>query len=66
MAACPTVAQFQEEKEYVENYSKALLLEEQFLKQKSRVQWLKHGDGNSKFFYNSCRGNWNTNKILSL
>ncbi|XP_063948264.1 uncharacterized protein LOC108204038 [Daucus carota subsp. sativus] len=44
----------------------ALLKEETFLKQKARVRWLNLGDGNNKYFYNACRGRWNTNKIVSL
>lgn len=44
----------------------ALCKEEILLKQKSRVNWLKLGDANNKFFFNSCNGRWNTNKILSL
>lgn len=44
----------------------ALGTEEQFLRQKSRIRWLKHGDNNNKFFFNSCKGHWNSNKILSI
>ena len=44
----------------------ALLIEEKFLKQKSKVRWLQHGDENNKFFFNSCRGRWNSNKLLQI
>lgn len=44
----------------------ALCTEEKFLCQKSRIRWLKHGDNNNKFFFNSCKSRWNSNKILSL
>lgn len=46
--------------------SNAILLEEKMLRQKSRVTWLKEGDGNSAFFFNQTKLNWNTNKILSI
>lgn len=62
----PSQNQLEQENRLISEYIKDLGIEEKFLKQKSRVQWLKHGDGNSKFFYNSCRGRWNCNKILSL
>lgn len=55
-----------EEKRLILNYSLALSQEESFLKQKSRVHWLKFGDGNNKFFHNSCKSRWNSNKILSI
>ena len=54
------------EKSLIENFQNALLEEETLLKQKSRVNWLKCGDSNSKFFFNACKGRWNSNKILSL
>lgn len=44
----------------------ALSNEECFLKQKSRVNWLKSGDSNSKFFFKACLNRWNTNKIVEL
>ena len=50
----------------MEAYSSSLLREECFLKQKSRVNWLKCGDNNNKFFFNCCKGRWNTNKIFQL
>lgn len=44
----------------------ALLDEEKFLRQKSRVKWLKYGDGCNTFFFNSCKDRWNSNKILRI
>ena len=44
----------------------ALLDEEKFLKQKSRVRWLKQGDNNNKFFFNCCKGRWNSYKLLRI
>lgn len=55
-----------EERRLMDDYYDALSTIERFLKQKSRVQWLKYGDGNNKIFFNACRGRWNSNKILSL
>lgn len=63
---CPTPDQFFEEEHLVNSFSEALQQEEIFLKQKSRIQWLEKGDGNNKFFLQSCKGRWNQNKILSL
>lgn len=40
--------------------------QEVLLKQKSRIKWLHLGDGNNRFFFNSCKSHWNSNKILSL
>lgn len=39
--------------------------EEVLLKQKSRVNWLRN-DSNNRYFFNTCKGRWNCNKILSL
>lgn len=44
----------------------ALLEEEAFLLQKSRVKWLQSGNGNNNFFFNQVKANWNHNKILAL
>lgn len=49
-----------------DSLSQALAKEESLLRQKSRINWLKNGDGNNKFFFNSCRGRWNSNKIIAL
>lgn len=54
------------EKMLIADYKKSLDIEESFLKQKSRVQWLHLGDCNSGFFFNSCKNRWNLNKILSI
>lgn len=40
--------------------------EERLFSQKSRVQWLEKGDGNNRFFFNQCKANWNSNKILAI
>lgn len=40
--------------------------QEVLLKQKSRIRWLNCGDGNNRFFFNSCKSRWNSNKLLAL
>lgn len=62
----PDSSQLQEENYLCNKLRDALSKEEDFLKQKSRIKWLEKGDGNNNFFYNSCKGHWNKNKILSL
>ncbi|KAK3225498.1 hypothetical protein Dsin_005360 [Dipteronia sinensis] len=44
----------------------ALQAEEDFLKQKSRIQWLHTGDQNSSYFFKAINGRQNRNKILSI
>ena len=62
----PSSSQLQDEKTLIDAFNKALLDEELFLKQKSRVKWLKCGDANNGFFFKSCRNRWNQNKILQI
>lgn len=38
-------------------------LKESFLRQKSRVSWLKYGDFNTRFFHNAMRGRQRKNHI---
>ncbi|XP_077228403.1 uncharacterized protein LOC143861362 [Tasmannia lanceolata] len=40
--------------------------EENFLRQKSRIQWLNLGDSNSKFFYSSIKSRQNRNNIRAI
>lgn len=49
-----------------EEVFKALAAEKSFLKQKSKVQWLKLGDRNFKLFYTSIEIRRGSNKIRSL
>lgn len=62
----PTSGQLEEEIKLRGKLYDALHDEEVFLKQKSRVNWLKHGDSNNRYFFNYSKGRWKTNKLLSL
>ena len=66
LPAAPSVAQFSEENQLSGTLRQAINVEETFLKQKSRVNWLNLGDANKKFFFKSCQGRWNSNKIISI
>lgn len=44
----------------------ALVEQAKLLLQKSRVKWLKQGDGNNSFFFNKVKANWNQNKVLDI
>lgn len=48
------------------SYSQALLEEEEFFRQKSRVTWVNKGDNNNSYFFNYCKGRWNSNKIIAI
>lgn len=62
----PSTEQLIEESRLKTSLFQALDKEEKLLKQKSCIKWLKHGDGNNRFFLNSCKGRWNTNKLVGL
>lgn len=66
LTGIPTTQQFEEKAKLEKILQDSLKAEEIFLKQKSRVHWLKCGDGNNRYLFNSCKGRWNLNKILSL
>ncbi|XP_050229117.1 uncharacterized protein LOC126678259 [Mercurialis annua] len=48
------------------HYRNCLCAEEKFLKQKSRISWLKLGDSNNKFFHNSVKVRRCRNRITNL
>ncbi|GJT80538.1 hypothetical protein Tco_1054880 [Tanacetum coccineum] len=52
-----------EEATYVIAYSDALLLQERFLRQKAKIQWLKEGDLNSAFFHKTVKSKVNRSRI---
>ncbi|XP_056698287.1 uncharacterized protein [Spinacia oleracea] len=54
------------EKELICNLRKWLAIEEQALKQKSRVQWVKVGDSNHQFFYSAMKERFCINKVHLL
>jgi hypothetical protein len=55
-----------EERELVANINKVLLQEEIWIKQRSRVQWLKAGDKNSSYFHAQAAQRKRINKITTL
>ena len=47
-------------------YVSTLIVEEIFLRQKSRVQWLRAGDKNSSFFFQSISKNRSSNRLVTI
>ena len=62
----PSSQQLFSEDSLIKELQEAIAEEEIFLKQKSRICWLKNGDSNNGFFFRSCNKRWNSNKILFL
>ena len=54
------------EKICMKNFHELARAEEGFLKQKSRIQWLKLGDQNSNFFHKSVKARNSRNSIKSI
>lgn len=54
--ALSAVDHFNEEWSLKEKFESFLKKEEIFLRQKAKMHWLKHSDGNNKFFFNSYKG----------
>ncbi|KAK1414737.1 hypothetical protein QVD17_30488 [Tagetes erecta] len=51
------------EADIVKRFKEASLDEELFLKQKSKVEWLKAGDNNTRFFHNSLKARKHRSRI---
>ncbi|GKB29313.1 RNA-directed DNA polymerase, eukaryota, reverse transcriptase zinc-binding domain protein, partial [Tanacetum coccineum] len=47
-------------------YKNAVLDEENVLKQKTKVEWLREGDHNSAYFHNLLKGRFNKSRIVSV
>ncbi|GKB95035.1 hypothetical protein Tco_0981172, partial [Tanacetum coccineum] len=56
----------EEEIIYTNAYKEALLDEERFLRQKSKIEWLKEGDQNNAYLYNSIKGRMSKSRIESV
>ncbi|GJT49777.1 ribonuclease H-like domain-containing protein [Tanacetum coccineum] len=56
----------EEEIIYTNAYKEALLDEERFLIQKSKIEWLKEGDQNNAYFYNYIKGRMSKSRIDSV
>ncbi|KAK3189472.1 hypothetical protein Dsin_029033 [Dipteronia sinensis] len=54
------------EKELISYYTTTLKAEEDLLRQKSRIQWLKAGDRNSSYFFKAINGKRNKSKIHTI
>ncbi|GAV78195.1 hypothetical protein CFOL_v3_21663 [Cephalotus follicularis] len=54
------------EKQLLEKYYKASWVEESFLKQKARVQWLRLGDSNSAYFHRVIKVRQARNTIIKI
>ncbi|XP_059629653.1 uncharacterized protein LOC132272541 [Cornus florida] len=54
------------ENELLQAYNDATVAEESFFRQKSRINWLKEGDGNTTLFMKAFNNRCNKKKILSL
>ena len=51
---------------YLQEINMAYEEEEQVLKQKAKINWLKEGDSNSKFFHNYVKGRINKGRIETI
>ncbi|XP_071739373.1 uncharacterized protein [Rutidosis leptorrhynchoides] len=50
----------------LKDYNLAIIEEESFLKQKSKIEWLGVGDHNSSYFHKVVKGRANRNRIVSI
>ena len=55
-----------QEKLLMGDFLEALRVEEEVMRQKSRIQWLEAGDRNTAYFHNSIKNRRNRKRIVSL
>ena len=55
-----------QEKHLLDGFLEALRVEEEVVRQKSRIQWLDKGDRNTAYFHNAIKNRRNRNRIVSL
>ncbi|GJR99878.1 hypothetical protein Tco_0316387 [Tanacetum coccineum] len=56
----------EEEASYVVEFNQAALMEERFLKQKAKINWLKEGDSNSAYFYKTVKSRVSRSRIDTI
>ncbi|XP_071726477.1 uncharacterized protein [Rutidosis leptorrhynchoides] len=47
-------------------YNEAVLDEERYLKQKTKIEWLRVGDNNSRYFYKIVKGKVHRSRIIAI
>ncbi|GJT58912.1 hypothetical protein Tco_1002445 [Tanacetum coccineum] len=53
----------EEEAAYVLAFKEALIMEERFLKQKAKIEWLRVGNSNSAYFHKAVKGRVSRSRI---
>ncbi|KAH0705731.1 hypothetical protein KY285_010268 [Solanum tuberosum] len=54
------------ELEITKKYGKFKEARDQFLKQKTKIQWIQEGDQNTKFYHNYIKARRNTNRVFAI
>ncbi|GJY12395.1 hypothetical protein Tco_0381704 [Tanacetum coccineum] len=55
-----------EEAAYLHAFNDALLMEERFLKQKSKIEWLNLGDSNTAYFHKAVKSRISRNRVEAV